>query len=58
LLPIQDAMSPMRVKSRAQGQADQPLRTPSPFRRYHDEEELPEIEDDDSFRDVAKKLSV
>lgn len=51
-------MSPLRVKSRPQSGIDGPPRTPSPFRRNHADDELPEIGDDDSFRDVIKKLSM
>lgn len=50
-------MSPLRVKSRPLSQIEPALRTPSPFRQRFDEEH-PEIEDDDTFRDVVKKLSM
>ena len=51
-------MSPLRVKSRPLSQADAVARTPSPFRRNHGDDELPDIDDDDSFREVIKKLSM
>jgi len=50
-------MSPLRVKSRPQSGVDAVPRTPSPFRRNHADDELPDIGHDDSFRDVIKKLS-
>jgi hypothetical protein len=46
---------PIRVKSRPLSQPEG-LRTPSPMIELYGD--LPEIEDDDSFRDVIKKLSV
>jgi hypothetical protein len=49
-------MSPMRVKSRPQAGGDAPPRTPSPF--YHRATDLPDIGDEDSFREVVKKLSM
>lgn len=48
-------MAPMRVKSFAQRHAEEP-RTPSPFTGGA-EGHLPEINEDDVFRDVVKKLS-
>lgn len=50
--------SGLRVKARPFSQQDSgPPRTPSPFsNRYVGE--LPDIEHDDSFREVIKKLSV
>jgi hypothetical protein len=48
---------PLRVKSRPLSQHEAGPRTPSPFRpRYFGE--LPDIEHDDSFREVIKKLSM
>jgi len=48
---------PLRVKSRPLSQHDNGPRTPSPFgARYSGE--LPDIEHDDSFREVIKKLSM
>ncbi|OIW31900.1 hypothetical protein CONLIGDRAFT_629588 [Coniochaeta ligniaria NRRL 30616] len=48
---------PLRVKSRPLSQHDNGPRTPSPFGRgtFGD---LPDIEHDDSFREVIKKLSI
>lgn len=48
---------PVRVKPRPLSQQDAGIRTPSPYgaRLYN---ELPEIYEDDNFRDVIKKLSV
>ncbi len=48
---------PLRVKSRPQSQVEPPLRTPSPY-GHRDDEELPEIADDDSFKELVKKLSM
>ncbi len=50
-------MSPLRVKSRPHSQVEPALRTPSPY-GHRDDGELPEIEEDDSFREVVKKLSM
>jgi hypothetical protein len=47
---------PVRVRTRVQSQAEPPPRTPSPFR--HRDGELPDIQHDDSFREVIKKLSL
>lgn len=48
---------PLRVKSRPLSQEEPGPRTPSPFSpRYLGA--LPDIEHDDSFREVIKKLSV
>ncbi|EAQ87589.1 hypothetical protein CHGG_04208 [Chaetomium globosum CBS 148.51] len=51
---------PIRVKSRP-GQGSEPLRTPSPtgfHRQNRRTAELPDIQDDDCFRVLVKKLSV
>lgn len=51
---------PLRVKSRPLPQADAGMRTPSPFgrRQVRIGIELPDIDVDDTFRDVVKKLSI
>jgi hypothetical protein len=48
---------PVRVKPRPLSQPEAGIRTPSPYgaRLYN---ELPEIDEEDNFRDVIKKLSV
>ncbi|KAK4161031.1 hypothetical protein QBC43DRAFT_107147 [Cladorrhinum sp. PSN259] len=48
---------PIRVKSRPQKDTAE-LRTPSPFARHIFGPELPDISDEDTFREVVKKLSV
>lgn len=48
---------PIRVKSRPLSQTAHGPRTPSPF-GARDFGELPDIDHDDSFREVIKKLSV
>ncbi|KAK4226700.1 hypothetical protein QBC38DRAFT_479734 [Podospora fimiseda] len=48
---------PIRVKSRPQKDSAE-LRTPSPFARYSFGPELPDISDEDTFREVVKKLSI
>lgn len=48
---------PLRVKSRP-AQVEVPLRTPSPGRFPLQGVQLPDITEDDSFREVVKKLSV
>ncbi|KAK0715564.1 hypothetical protein B0H67DRAFT_645298 [Lasiosphaeris hirsuta] len=50
---------PLRVKSRPLSGADGGWRTPSPFgRQVRFGPELPDIETDDAFREVVKKLSI
>lgn len=51
---------PIRVKSRPVPGANDPPRTPSPAAGQHVTffEGLPEIDDDDSFRELVKKLSM
>lgn len=49
---------PIRVKSRKQPGADDPPRSPSPMGQRFDACKLPDIQDDDSFREMIKKLSV
>lgn len=49
---------PIRVKSRKQPGADDPPRSPSPMGQRFDACKLPDIRDDDSFREMIKKLSV
>ncbi|KAL1872031.1 hypothetical protein VTK73DRAFT_1699 [Phialemonium thermophilum] len=49
---------PLRVKSRPGSQVEAGQRTPSPFGYRSVVDYLPEIEQDDSFRDVVKKLSI
>ncbi|POS71979.1 hypothetical protein DHEL01_v209632, partial [Diaporthe helianthi] len=49
---------PIRVKSRKPAGADEPPRSPSPMGQRFDFYKLPDIQDDDSFRDMIKKLSV
>lgn len=47
----------MRVKSRPVSGIESGLRTPSPYGARYDAG-LPDIEQDDSFREVVKKLSM
>lgn len=49
---------PIRVKSRKPPGADEPPRSPSPMGYRFDSYGLPDIRDDDSFREMIKKLSV
>lgn len=49
---------PIRVKSRKPAGADEPPRSPSPMGQRFDSCRLPDIGDDDSFRDMIKKLSI
>ncbi|KKY38005.1 putative ion transporter [Diaporthe ampelina] len=49
---------PIRVKSRKQPGADEPPRSPSPMGQRFDGYGLPDIREDDSFRELIKKLSV
>ncbi|KAK3358269.1 hypothetical protein B0T24DRAFT_520879 [Lasiosphaeria ovina] len=49
---------PLRVKSRAQAQQPEDLRTPSPFAKVRFGVELPNVSSDDTFRIVVKKLSI
>ncbi|KAG6366412.1 hypothetical protein INS49_000589 [Diaporthe citri] len=49
---------PIRVKSRKPPGADEPPRSPSPMGYRLDSYGLPDIRDDDSFREMIKKLSV
>ncbi|KAK0666692.1 hypothetical protein QBC41DRAFT_280428 [Cercophora samala] len=50
---------PIRVKSRPQGaQGTESLRTPSPRHKFGFVAELPDISEEDSFREVVKKLSI
>ncbi len=49
-------MSPVRVRTRPLSQVEVGPRTPSPYRRM--DGDLPDIQHDDSFREVVKKLSV
>ncbi|KAK2613721.1 hypothetical protein N8I77_000613 [Diaporthe amygdali] len=49
---------PIRVKSRKQPGADEPPRTPSPMGQRFYGYRLPDIREDDSFRDMIKKLSI
>lgn len=49
---------PIRVKSRKLPGADEPPRSPSPMGYRFDGYGLPDIRDDDSFREMIKKLSV
>jgi hypothetical protein len=49
---------PIRVKSRKPAGADEPPRSPSPYGQRFDACKLPDIGDDDSFREMIKKLSM
>ncbi|KAI3402112.1 hypothetical protein diail_41 [Diaporthe ilicicola] len=49
---------PIRVKSRKPPGADEPPRSPSPMGQRFYGHGMPDIRDDDSFRDMIKKLSV
>lgn len=49
---------PIRVKSRKQPGADEPPRSPSPMGQRFDGYGLPDIREDESFRELIKKLSV
>jgi hypothetical protein len=49
-------MPVVRVRTRPLSQHDAGARTPSPFR--HRDGDLPDIQHDDSFREVIKKLSL
>ncbi|KAK4200985.1 hypothetical protein QBC40DRAFT_278947 [Triangularia verruculosa] len=49
---------PIRVKSRPGAQRTESLRTPSPRPKFGFVAELPEISEEDTFREVVKKLSI
>lgn len=49
---------PIRVKSRRPPGADEPPRSPSPMGQRFYSHGLPDIRDDESFRDMIKKLSM